>query len=242
VALLEQIFSDFSGVVFGGTVEAAAGRMGLPVHGLDSVQQSLPMAKRWQTLGAACGVVIGCLLGMTQMLFMDLKREDQVKEFEQVNRMLAELMKDDSAELNAHRSSLYLVDPDKQNIWTVTQTTGSNGQDETVYVEMSWTKGISGYCARTGQPFRIDDAYDCDFFNAEFDRASNGKRRTRSVLCVPVLDRSTGKAFAVMQFINKMRDGEVVGFTAEDEQNALQMAHYLSILRPAVQTVIDSHS
>lgn len=235
-----QVFSDFSGVLFGGTVEAAAGRMGLPTHGMSSTQLQLPVAKRWSTMGAACGVVVGCLLGMTQMWFMDLRREEQVKEFDQVNRMLELLLKDDTAELRADRASLYFVDCEKQQLWTVYNAGSSSGSsaEERVCIEMPWTKGIAGACARTAQTQRTDDAYSSPEFNSEFDKRSG--RRTRSVLCVPVLDQESGKPFAVLQFLNKRVAGQPAVFTVEDQLAAEKMAHYIAVLLPALQPVIDS--
>ncbi|EKX46240.1 hypothetical protein GUITHDRAFT_60115, partial [Guillardia theta CCMP2712] len=63
-----QIFSDVSGVCFGGTVEAIFLRLGLPTAKLTSEQAQLRVTRLVSTFGAACGVVVGCLLGMSTLL------------------------------------------------------------------------------------------------------------------------------------------------------------------------------
>jgi len=232
-----QVFSDFSGVIFGGTVEAAASRLGLPLHGLTLNQLEHPRAKRWQTMGAACGVVVGCLLGMTQMLFMDLQRDEQIQQFAQMDSVVRELLKDDALKLHADRCVLYFVDQEKELLWTMSQSTDGNSA---VFVEMPWTSGISGACARNGKVYNVPDAYNCEFFNPVYDRQSMGARFTKSVLCVPVMALQTEQVFAVLQFINKNDDGKITTFSREDEEAALQMANYVSILRPALQPLMEN--
>ena len=70
---------------------------------------ALPIARKWHAIGAAIGVVIGCLIGMTQILFMDLKRDQRLQEFTQLKTVFAEIMTHDATALHADRSALYLV-------------------------------------------------------------------------------------------------------------------------------------
>ena len=67
-----QIFSDVSGVAFGGVVEDACARGGLRTPDVSAAQRQLPKVKLLGTVGAICGVILGCCLGMTSLLFMDL--------------------------------------------------------------------------------------------------------------------------------------------------------------------------
>lgn len=64
-----QIFSDISGICFGGTVEAVCSRLGLPTPKLTPAQAAMGQTKRITTLGAVCGVTVGCLLGMSILFF-----------------------------------------------------------------------------------------------------------------------------------------------------------------------------
>ena len=60
--------SDSCGVLFGGTIESFAGRLGLPSANLTSEQLEMPETKRMGTLGRLVGVQLGVLLGSTTLL------------------------------------------------------------------------------------------------------------------------------------------------------------------------------
>ena len=60
--------SDSCGVLFGGTIESFAGRLGLPTANLTSEQLEMPETKRVATLGRLFGVQLGVLLGSTTLL------------------------------------------------------------------------------------------------------------------------------------------------------------------------------
>lgn len=72
-----QVFSDVSGVCFGGVVDSAVAKLGLPVSNLSAPQRALPAARLSITAGSVVGVIIGCLLGMTSLLFMDLDKAER---------------------------------------------------------------------------------------------------------------------------------------------------------------------
>jgi hypothetical protein len=65
-----QCFSDVAGITCGGLVDAAVTKMNLPRHGLSPDQLDLRVTRMWTTLGGCIGVVTGCLLGMSCLLFM----------------------------------------------------------------------------------------------------------------------------------------------------------------------------
>ena len=66
-AAFGQIFSDTAGVTMGGTIEACAMKLGLPLPGLSDEQQKLGVVQRIQTLGGVIGVITGCLIGMCNL-------------------------------------------------------------------------------------------------------------------------------------------------------------------------------
>lgn len=72
--------SDVCGVCFGGTVEALATKMGLPSPDLTLRQRGLQVSRLVATSGAASGVVLGCVLGMTTLLFMDTTYAEREKQ------------------------------------------------------------------------------------------------------------------------------------------------------------------
>jgi putative methionine-R-sulfoxide reductase with GAF domain len=106
--------------------------------------------------------------------------------------------------LNCERSSLFLVDEDRSELWLkVAEEEG--GVPVTVRIPIG--KGIAGHVATTGKALRVDDAYQHPSFNPEVDRATGF--RTRAILCVP-LRNASNRVFAVAQLLNP-RDGSCFG-------------------------------
>ena len=99
--------------------------------------------------------------------------------------------------LTADRSTLYLVDKAKKEIWSKVLL-----GDESLFIRQAIGKGISGYVAKTGEIINIPDAYKDSRFNPEVDRKSG--YRTRSILCAPIIDKN-GEIIGVIQTLNKKR-------------------------------------
>jgi len=70
--------SDSCGVLFGGTIESFAGKLGLPAAHLTVEQLELPETKRAATFGRLFGVQFGVILGSTTLLLQSPKKlEDE---------------------------------------------------------------------------------------------------------------------------------------------------------------------
>ena len=80
--------------------------------------------------------------------------------------------------------------------------------------EMS--KGIAGYCARTGEIVNVVSAYDDERFLRDMD-AQTGFR-TRNVLAAPIRARGSDGIIAVIQMLNKDPEEDGGAFTEFDEQ------------------------
>ena len=91
-AAFGQIFSDVSGICFGGVVETAAAKLGLSDSGITPMQDKLRGVKILTTLSAATGVIVGCLLGMTSLLFMDLGAADRKRMQEELRPLFETIM------------------------------------------------------------------------------------------------------------------------------------------------------
>jgi len=76
-AAMGQICSDVSGVVFGGVVERALSRIGFNPPSLSQAQRKLPLCRNVSMAGAVIGVICGCLLGASTLMFMDLESGDR---------------------------------------------------------------------------------------------------------------------------------------------------------------------
>jgi putative ABC transport system ATP-binding protein len=122
--------------------------------------------------------------------------------------------------LNAERASLFLVDRERGEL--VLHVAQDLAPGETVRIPMG--SGIAGAAASSGRPVLVADAYQDPRFNRDVDLKTGF--RTRSVLCLPLHDRS-GDVFAVTQLLNR-RDG--APFDAADEKRYADFAASLGVL------------
>lgn len=134
-----------------------------------------------------------------------------------LDELLTIIMKEITENLNAERSTLYIVDHEKKEIWSKI----AQG-DKKLIIRQAIGKGLSGHVAETGKALNIKDAYTDNRFNPEFDKKSGF--RTRSVLCIPVFDMSD-RVIAILQILNK-RDGF---FSREDQTFTSVFADYISL-------------
>jgi len=119
--------------------------------------------------------------------------------------------------LQADRSSLFLVDRGKGELWTKV----AEGL-ATTEIRIPLGMGIAGTVAVTGETVNIPDAYADARFHPEVDRKTG--YRTRTMLCVPMRDKA-GEILGVFQVLNK-RDGT---FGKEDEELLAAVASQAAI-------------
>jgi len=122
-------------------------------------------------------------------------------------------------ETNADRGSVFLVDRDRREVWTIV----AHGLEEQE-IRVAFGQGVAGRVAETGQALNIADAYSSPFFERSFDEKTH--YRTRTLLCAPIRNR-TGDIVGVLQLLNK-REGL---FSREDEEflNALSVHMALAL-------------
>merc|ERR1711865_1067741 len=104
--------------------------------------------------------------------------------------------------VSAQRSTVFLVDEAKDQLWSVSTDTG-------VEIRIPRTAGIAGGCATEGKLIMIPDAYADSRFNQAFDKKTGFK--TQSILAIPMFDEAasfgrpagTG-VIGVIQLINKV--------------------------------------
>lgn len=108
--------------------------------------------------------------------------------------------------MEADRSTLYLFDESRKELWTMV------GEElEISEIRMPATQGIAGHVAQSGTMLNVPDAYALDFFDRSWDQKTG--YRTRSVLCMPLRKRHGG-LLGVLQVLNKCSG---TAFTTEDE-------------------------
>jgi len=108
-AALGQVVSDASGVCFGGCIEALATKLGLPSSTMTNAQLKSKSVRIFSTGCATVGVILGCVLGMTCLLFMDLEKADREKKKKKLAALFDSLMEDGHTLLGAERCTLWLL-------------------------------------------------------------------------------------------------------------------------------------
>ena len=123
--------------------------------------------------------------------------------------------------LDAERASLFLVDPEREELWlTIAQET----EEGLAELRIPMASGVAGWVARTGETVRVDDAYADPRFDQKMDRETGF--RTRSILSVP-LKSTRGEVFAVSQLLNR-RDGKP--FDAADERRFTEFLQPIAVM------------
>eukprot|EP00238_Polyblepharides_amylifera_P014943 CAMPEP_0196580004 /NCGR_PEP_ID=MMETSP1081-20130531/26247_1 /TAXON_ID=36882 /ORGANISM="Pyramimonas amylifera, Strain CCMP720" /LENGTH=323 /DNA_ID=CAMNT_0041899753 /DNA_START=270 /DNA_END=1241 /DNA_ORIENTATION=- len=217
-AAMGQVFSDTTGVLCGNTIEALATRLGLPLPQLTSSQRMMRISKLTSTAGSVVGVITGCCLGMLNLLFIDLGASERRRREEELKTVFEMIMGQGHEIAECERSTLFLVDKEKQELWSVHATSGV----ELPMLRLPLSKGIAGYVARTGDLVRIDDVYEDERFYSEIDKDT--KFKTKCLLCAPVLS-TEGEILGVVQFLNK-KGGS---FCESDEKLILMLCQHVGI-------------
>ncbi len=139
-----------------------------------------------------------------------------------LDELLKLIMQEITVLMDADRSTLFLVDKQRGEIWSKIAL-----KAEVKEIRLPIGKGISGYVAQTGETINIPDAYADPRFDPSTDKRTG--YRTRSILCMPVWEpMSAGQQreiLGVIQVLNK-REGP---FTTEDEALLETLASQVAI-------------
>ena len=144
--------------------------------------------------------------------------------------------------LNTDRSSIFLFDEEKNELFTIV---AKDDNGNALEIRIPADKGIAGEVASWKKVVNIPyDFYDDPRSVAakEFDKKNN--YRTYTMLAMPLLNEETGELVAVVQLINKLKlDSDpyadlaekidIEGFTSEDEQVFREFA-------PSIRLILES--
>ncbi len=134
-----------------------------------------------------------------------------------LDRLLQLIMTEVTKVMGADRSSLFLVDKERNELWSKIAQ-GLEVRELRIRIGM----GIAGYVAQTGKTVNIQDAYADPRFNQETDQRTG--YRTRTILCVPMRNK-LDDVIGVLQVLNKL-DGV---FTREDEELLLALSSQAAV-------------
>src|SRR5436190_16370045 len=108
----------------------------------------------------------------------------------EIDALLDVVMGHVTALLSAERSTLYLVDRRRAEIWSKVLQGGGLRE-----IRLPLGEGIAGDVVATGEVANIPDAYVDSRFQADFDKQSGF--RTRSIVCAPVAGKGCEVSGAV---------------------------------------------
>lgn len=141
-----------------------------------------------------------------------------------LDRLLALIVASTTDLVDAERTSLFVVDRDRGELWTRV----AEGSGE---IRLPLGRGIAGSVAVDGSLVNIASAYDDPRFDAANDQRTGF--RTRSILCLPMVNHD-GVVVGVIQTLNKRgaasfgpRDEQVLAALAAQAGVALENAQLL---------------
>ena len=115
----------------------------------------------------------------------------------ELDRLLKVVLHLCTANLQASRGTMYLIDEDRHELWSKVV----KGK-ELIEIRLPLGTGIAGHVAETGETVNLKDAWKDKRFFAGFDLRSGFQ--TKSMLCMPMKNRK-GKTIGVLQVLNKKR-------------------------------------
>jgi len=148
--------------------------------------------------------------------------------------LLQGIMHKASVLMDADRSTLYLVDEGKQQIWSKVAEGAALSE-----IRVPLGTGIAGHVAQTGETVNIPDAYRDPRFNPDVDRKTG--YHTRTILCMPMKSKE-GKILGVLQVLNKRQgvfncaDEELLAAFASGAAVTVQNAMLNEEIRKRMQT------
>jgi HD-GYP domain-containing protein (c-di-GMP phosphodiesterase class II) len=129
-----------------------------------------------------------------------------------LDSILASVLRAAALVAEADRSSIFLLDRERGELWTRL----AQGVAATQEIRTPLGVGIAGHVAATGEAINIPRAYDDPRFNRSVDQATG--YLTESLLTVPMRlasGKEAGQVVGVLQVLNR-RDGKP--FNAEDQE------------------------
>jgi Transmembrane protein 65 len=87
-----QVVSDVSGVLFGGALERVLTNGWLRTPQLTPAQRQLPIGRNVSMLGAVVGVIIGCAIGATSLLLVDLEARNRMERAQRLRDIVQDMI------------------------------------------------------------------------------------------------------------------------------------------------------
>eukprot|EP00493_Phyllostaurus_siculus_P022603 UN22937 len=106
-AAFGQVCSDSCGVIFGNTLDALFNKVGMKPPNISPLQRTLRSFRFATTAGATIGVVCGCLLGMINLLFLDLNARERKQRQQELDTIYTMVMEKGPEMFDCYGASLF---------------------------------------------------------------------------------------------------------------------------------------
>ena len=138
----------------------------------------------------------------------------RINEETDLSALLQLIREEASRLLEAEKASIFLLDREQCELWFPLPENGR-------VLRLDARLGIAGACVATGEVLNVKDVQSDSRFFSGIDLAT--KRQTRTLLALPVRDRS-GEVFGVFEAVNKKGKA----FTAQDETLAQVLVDHIA--------------
>ncbi|ANQ06314.1 Uncharacterized protein PCOAH_00008930 [Plasmodium coatneyi] len=173
-------------------------------------------------VGSVLGILLGCALGMLQLIFIDTTKSERLKKKKELDFIFQMVMCDCSNILNCETSTLFLYDKAKNELWSK----AIHGRKNIIKISAnSNEKSFNLWVLRNKEIINCKDVVNNELYNPAHDEKFNFK--TRTILAAPILDRNN-EVVGVLMFLNKLRSHGGY-FTRNDEKLAEMMSKHISI-------------
>jgi len=115
---LGQCVSDVSGCLSGGLVDGLCSKLKIPHHHLTEKQLDMRISRVYRTVGCCVGVLAGCLLGMSCLLFIDTDAAERARRAKELESIFINTVHQGRTRFGAERATLYLLDERNKEIWS----------------------------------------------------------------------------------------------------------------------------
>jgi len=178
-------------------------------------QRTLPAARRAIIGGGVIGVTIGCVIGASCLLFMDLDESERKKKASEMETILDTVMRHGDSIIGAERCSVFIVDKEKKELWSKyvrgeNNSTHSYEDDKVALLSVPIEGSLVGLCCESKEVVNIGNVKEHPSYNAKNKIIANqnknaptlGSFNVKDILCAPVI--IDGEVVAVVEFLNKV--------------------------------------
>mmetsp|Transcript_24501 Transcript_24501/g.36345 ORF Transcript_24501/g.36345 Transcript_24501/m.36345 type:complete len:452 (+) Transcript_24501:132-1487(+) len=231
-AAIGNIISDVAGIGLGTIIEDFTAKLGLPIPAISAAQRQLRSVRLANQMGNAIGIVVGCIVGMFPLLFLDTDKAQKGKQEKQMAAIFADVISQAKELIGAEKTNLFVIvdslnsttpiDPSKRVVIkrrsTVLQSKRKSSDKQELYFYSKFGEtplyipAGEGVVWRTAKTGRVQNVINCD---RDPDVAKNLYKAAfpdlvlRTMVCVPVKD-TQGRVIGVLQGINKIQRGNVL--------------------------------